>query len=1002
MKKNKILCLAACTLLGLGVVSCGGDDPSKESTLMNQSYVKWEDVQKDVTLSKENIKVSKTGNYKYFAPQLVRRSETDGTEKFISTKSEAVMESGDVANLFAYEVPEGSKFGVTVKNGRTKADASGIVSADGKVVAPEVLEPTDFAISLYSQKDSKVVAKKLHLTVVPKGTIGKNDYFDYSSLNGTEREKMTVTAEKYLINNGLAPLTYADNAQFELYTERVHSPLLDKNNYVPGYGFGIEEYGWIDKSKPLPDAQKTPKFANFFWDQYAADQDTGNFNYLDSNSNSVAVLYNYISQSYFRQLLNADSTGTEYTSGLSRKNAPEAVNPDAKGASNTWKVYLRVGEGTGEGVTKGLNYRTASTNPEIQKFNNRPIKLEDYLTPWKLLATKTTQYYRGAEQAGESTPNRQIKGFPEFYQSSDKFTTNLPTDEEFQKALGVKLNKADNSITVTFNGTVTPDYAEYQLNGLWCNPIPEDFLKVIGTNAIEGAKAVGKTSGKLSPIDTTLSVGPYYLETYEPKKTIAFKKNETWPLTKDGHNRDLYKLEGVHLNCNAALSTDPNNLITLFEGGSTDRSDIPQTFFDKYLTDPRKKATKGTGYFPVYFVNTYDKMFWDTRFDTTENDWEVKPMLSNENFYKALLVGVDRNELAEYYHVNPAFGIQEPINKVSPKAEVAYNDSKAHKDVMKELFGKEYSSSEDFNSWRNDAATLFEKAIEEELEAGHYELGTKDNPTVVEFVLASTDDAIRKQSNLYVFGDWQDAFNLAVSTHFGENNENNWMDGNKPLIKLEPKAHEYSTNMGDNDLQKNVIDLGVKAGKFDGQEVFRVSGNPYDTFNNIEKYKTNDSSGFTLNFGANTDVVSKDMTYNNKVWSFDTLWSAGNGGVFANDFGGEKSVFSVDQNNAEIKKVDDGFDVTLPVYFDANYVDAKSIKISRLEIAGDKESYVELPVTIKDGKVTIHFSGNSLIPSEDVSNGNIQGQKYLEFKFNYDINVKGEVKHQELGGYFLA
>ncbi len=987
MKRKFTYTLSALTLLALSLTACGGNDNNGDEILPDGQL----EATPEKTINLAASQVKEASSNLYFSPQL---TVTKGNAShFVSAKSSAVLESGQQANLFAYEVKSGSTFGVTVidENGK---DRTSIVGDDGTITAPEVDENLNLQVYLFALNGDSTVRKALDLTITPANGTAVNNYYDNSSLGDAERTKMAAATEKYLINNGLAPITFMDSGGYQLYSKRLHSPFLDSNKYIAGYGFGITDYGSIDA--PL-EAEKTEAYKMFLHEQVDASMDIGEFNYLKSNSNAVATFYEYISQYYFRTLVNKDSTGYEYTNGLSRKNAPEAINPDANGASDTWKVYLRVGGSTADnnkGVTPGLNYRTAST--KLSQFDNRPIALEDYLTPLKVLATQSINYFRGSEQAAEATPNRQLKGFAEFFESSGD-ATSLPSNEEFMKKVGVKIDETDNSITFQFNGKITPDYAEYQLNGVWANPFPEEFLKALGNgDVIKGAKTMGASSDGLTPLDTMLCVGPYYTSAYQSKKTVAFAKNETWPLAKDDHGRDLYQIKGYHLNINTALATDENTTIKMFEQGLTDSSDIPADYWDKYASSPLKKAVPGSGYFPVYFVNTFDKHSHDSMFPGSE--WEVKPILSNNNFYKGLVVGVDRNAIANYYHRNPAYGIQEPVNKVSPKSPTAYNDSDAHKEVISETFG---TSLDDFTLWKDNAADYFELAIQEELDAGHYTLGTESNPTVIKLELVSLDDATRKYTDGVIFSNWEEAFDLAVKSHINENNETNWVSNGKPLIKLDVTAKVLSSSLSDTQIQTEILNQGVKAGNYDGQTVFRVSGNGLDVFNNFDKYKSDDSSGFTLNFGGDTGVINKDLSYNGKLWSFNSLWGAGNGGVFVDEYGAEKQFIVADESKAKFAgSLTEKVKVTFPLSIDEA---AKNVKIfgDAIDLETGKEAYVEIPFTKNsDGTYTLEFSGNTLIPGA-VLGPDYAAYTYLDFMITFDVDANGETISKNYGSYWL-
>lgn len=815
---------------------------------------------------------------------LVTGFNADGSvEQFLTSNGKGVVTPGTTGVLNVTGVEDGQTLSVT-------SDGGSISTSGGyyTFTAPSVSSKTDVTITATVEDGENTYKKSTVVTVVPESMFGGNGFNSFTSADYDQRDAITAQLEKYLIENNLSPLTFLNTGTYQLYNSRVHSPFLDENNYIPGYGFGVSTYGWVDA--PLS-GEATEEFKNYYHGQLSASLDEGSFNELATNSANPSYFSDYISMYYFSSWVNKDGNGYEYGTGLSRKSAPEAIDPDENGASNKWKIYLYVGEGTGgeeNGVLEGFNYRVNSSVASIAAFDNTPIKLEDYLTTFKVLATQSVGWYRGSEQAAESNEKQQIKGFADYYNNSKDFTE-LESDEAFMKKVGVSIDHSDNSITIEFNDKFSPDFAEYYLDGVWCNPMSEEHLKVLGGgNAVKGTAvwAVnGTVDGKsVTPQDTRLSVGPWYTYYYESKKTAAFKKNDTWPIKEDPYGREIYRLEGIHLNINSAMNDDENNVIVMWENNQTDSSDIPTDYWDKYVSDPRRIQIPGSSLFPIYWVNTFNNQSHSYLFPGS--DWEVKEILSNNNFFKGLIVGMDRNTMADYYHYNPTYAIQEPVNKSTPKSSTAHNDSTYWKETVEDTFG---DSLDDYSEWKANAAEYFEKAIEEELEAGHYTLGTASCPTTITLELVSTDDTTRKYCDSVVFSNWEEAFDLAVSTHYDDEGNTPWMDGDSPLIKLDVTTEIVS--ISDPSLQSKILSYGVQAGNYDGQTVYRVTGNGLDTVGNMKKYMSNNQSGFTLNYGPITSVVSPDIYYDGKYWSYDGLYNAANNGGFFDDLGQVASAY---------------------------------------------------------------------------------------------------------------
>lgn len=887
--------------------------------------------------------------------EVVQTTDSGSVSRFLTSKGKGVVPGGTEGVLQITGVPKGATVEVT------STDASSITeSGDGYVfTAPEVTAETDITITvtvhITQGEQEHTYSKDVKVKVVPDSMFATG-YQSYVDQNAEERDETTATLEGYIMDNGLSPITFVDNGGYQLYNSRVHSPFLDEGNYVPGYGFGVTTYGYLDA--PL-EGEQTEEFKMYYHNQLNASLDEGSFNDLRTNSANPGYFSDNISMYYFNTYVNEAGTGYEYGPGTSRLAAPEAVNPDEHGNASTWKIYLRVGGDVANeatGVTPGFNWRVNSSVPEIAAFDQRPIQLKDYLTPFKVLATQAVKWFRGTEMAGETNPQQIIKGFSEFFNNTAN-ATDLVSDEEFMSRVGVKIDPSDNSLTIEFRDKFSPEFAEYYLNGVFANPMSEDFLKVLGNgNALEGTKLFGVNGtladgSSVTPQDTRLSVGPYYTYYYESKKTAAFKKNETWPITKDPYGRDIYQIEGIHYNINTRLDSDPNTTVEMWEQNQTDVSDIPADYWDKYVTDPRRVAVLGSGYFPIYWANTWTDQTHSYLFP--ESTWEVKQMLSNDNFHKALVVGVDRNSIAEYYHSNASFGIQEPVNKSTPKASTAHNDSQAWKDAVSEAFG---TSLDDYSNWRGEAANYFELAIEEELAAGHYALGTGEKPTVVSLDFVSTDDTDRRYCDSVIFANWEDAFNLAVTTHFDEDGSNSWVDSEgRPRITLDVSAEIVSTS--DPALQSKIINQGVQAGNYDGQTVYRVTGNGLDTVGNLDKYISSNPGSFTLNYGPITSVASPDLFFDGKYWSFDSLQNAGATGQFIDELGSPiQLTFSITD---AVANADGTVSVTATIPTSDLIQDVQGSALINLESGGDGSTYTaagELSTEYDPATGTIKFT----------------------------------------------
>ncbi len=102
-----------------------------------------------------------------------------------------------------------------------------------------------------------------------------------------------------------------------------------------------------------------------------------------------------------------------------------------------------------------------------------------------------------------------------------------------------------------------------------------------------------------------------------------------------------------------------------------------------------------------------------------------------------------------------------------------------------------------------------------------------------------------------------------------------------------------------------------------------VNGNALNPLNFFEVLKSDNSSGFTLNWGPDTNKPSEDLVWDGKIWSFDALWQAAEtGGYF-------KDGLFVPCHNVELLtdgvKNDDG---SVTYTFKGNIIDDEKLSIS--------------------------------------------------------------------------
>ena len=163
------------------------------------------------------------------------------------------------------------------------------------------------------------------------------------------------------------------------------------------------------------------------------------------------------------------------------------------------------------------------------------------------------------------------------------------------------------------------------------------------------------------------------------------------------------------------------------------------------------------------------------------------------------------------------------------------------------------ANSSDANILLEKARTAFDKAARALLASGVYQAGD-----TIELEIAW-----QSQSNVTVYHNaiknyWETAFN-----------HESVADGKLTLEVVDYVPATWS----------DVYYKKMMVGQFD-IGFGGISGNPLNPINFLEVLKSDNSSGFTLNWGPDTSVVSTDLVWEGRAWSFDTLWKVADTGGY--------------------------------------------------------------------------------------------------------------------------
>jgi len=752
----------------------------------------------------------------------------------------------------------------------------------------------------------------------PSANTGAN----YSS-SKEEKNIILGELESFAMNNFLTGITLFENGGWVRYANRVK---LGTETYVPGYGFGLLSEGSLNGNLPgITDEWKS-------YLRSATSSETYSINAWNAEGSQISDLNGYITSGFWSTRL--DDTGNTYewypclakdqvtrydldaegeatSTQTVYNNRPIPVGDDGKlithktknekGLYRRWRVYVKTSE---------VQYRTMAPNG----YDGRAVQLEDYVFPFKMLLTQACGTFRGAELASDTSYG--IKGGYTYFRNT-KDSTPEKADAEFNRVtnydsetgvrkfggeLGITTGKSDelgNGEYIEFEliNPIDDFTAMYTLSSNLYSPLPESFMVNLPENNnswISAAKNYGEYGKKPSAEDDTdwfrrnmLCVGPFYLERWDTNSQIIFKLNENW----FEHNlgaKSRYHIPGVHISIESKAQKDPDHVWNLFNKGKLDSAGIPKSYLESKDHDPvpeagkQDKKTRGDSTFKLN-VNSCDQEMSDYLFgpegkiEKHNPGRKVKPWMANNDFLRGLFWSIKRKDFAEARGVNPSYEyfadayLTDVWNEQKDKYETkSYNTTDPHREALTSFLGfdptdPDYRYTEAaMYGYSNDLAVIyFQTAVSELVKSGDIILGTKAAPTEINieiwWMYQSDIDEYGKDIKNY----FEEAFNnnavanSCVRLNVINDNVTDWQD----VYKKHLMTGEF--------------DLGFGA----------ISGNTLNPLNFMEVLRSDNSSGFTLNWGTDTSKVSETypIIFDGQEWSYDALWAAGDHGVIAQE-----------------------------------------------------------------------------------------------------------------------
>ena len=694
-------------------------------------------------------------------------------------------------------------------------------------------------------------------TYGPPGSLA-NGAYNYQYASGEERTKILGKLEKYAIENKLTGLTLFGNGGYVM-----HNPGVQKgsNVHIPGYGFGELAEGNITADL---DGETNADWARY-WHTYEI-EDPAKINAMDDKGSVVEDLAKYVNAAYFDTQMNETKDGYEWVGDLSPQNRPIPVDANENGLTDTYRVEVKVGS--------ALKYSTTST--KYAAYNNREVALEDYVTPYKIYYTQAYGMARGSENLADASS---LAGTKAYYDGSKNGFS-----EELWKNVGIKAmvdNQTGKSyLEFTFSNPTTRFYAMDYLSKNMFAPVPAEFISEIGGGDFAaGVKNWGVPSSGETILDHWLCTGPYMLERWDEGQQIVFKKNPNYA------DRGRYKIGGVHVNVLTAMKDDPEADLNEFLAGKLHTCGIPSTKLDEYKNDPRTSMTSDSSAFKLN-LNTCTQDVWESLFGENGsvwqtpavNYWECEPAMANKDFVDGLSFAIDRKSYASMLGRTPSMNFFGSAYMSDPEGGVAYNNTQEHKDAIANL----QDGTDGYGYSLERAKASFKKAAEQLIADGYYKEGD-----TVEIEIAWQEPSDEQIYHAPLAKMLTDAFNT---------DEN-------PLT-LRPKFWVGKT-------WQDVYTEKCMTGQFD-IGFGTIAGNTLNPLNFLENLKSDNSGGFTLNWGLDTNATDDDhlIEYDGKSWSFDALWTCADHGGYVEN-GANAPLFDFDENIEVVGNSEGGIDVTI-------------------------------------------------------------------------------------------
>lgn len=769
-----------------------------------------------------------------------------------------------------------------------------------------------------------------------------------------ERADILGIVENYGIHAGLVGMSLYENGGYSIYDPSV---TLGTENYIVGYGFGTLSEGAITADLEYESNPDWKRYYHTF-----ESSDPGTLNYYNDQGQVTGDLFGYTATTFYETFMNDTKDGYEWVPVLA-KEMPQAVNDDdGDGAATTWRFEVRTG------AADGLKYTTGSQMASRAAFNNREVALEDYETPFKFMLTQSNGQFRGSETAN-TTPA--IAGAKDYYNG----TADGPNEELWEK-VGIRTYVEDgkNYFEVEYEEPQSWFYAMYYISTSLYMPYPQEFIDLVTPQNFFGFN----NDATETPVDNSLVLGGYYVETYNQDQEIVFKKNPNYVFADTKYN-----IEGIHVRIFPAVKEDRNAAFNEFLAGHFHAAGIPQDMLNEYKNDPRVKIrTSGDTVFKLN-INATDAETWEQLFgeegtvtQTPKADyWAVEPALGNSHFLQGMKYSIDRKTYADARGTVPSVNYLATNYLSDPEEGVSYSNTEAHARAI----ASQLEETDGYGYSLELARDYFRLALSELEAEGKYTPGTAENPTVIELEIAWQVASDEESDHNEIKGFLETAFN------------DESVSGGKYKLDVKFWVGNVWSDVYYNKMMIGQYDMGMGS----------VSGSPLNPLDHMGTLSSDQSisNSFTLNWGTDTnDPDEYPIVYNGERYSYDAMITAANSQAIVKD-GQNQPKLSF--NYEAITKNDDG-SYTGALEITASLPDMTSVTPTRI-VCCNYERYYNGDGTYDETEVAFEAEdkGNGVtritftVPADlaaDYATGSgtsAEPTGYTGFDFSYDYTFNG-------------